>query len=1115
MKKNDLLEVYQGLLSFKNQRFLIELGVAAFNETVRFFERAKLIRPEAATRVDEIPELAVMARRFRRRFRATRDQSDVPFPRLAASFQRSVGSRPNYAFVRARCQELPILFSYLLEHWNGIKHPREVLSGTQVLNLSSSIQRALELAPPTFQTARAGDLDPLVRQCELAQECCLPARRPGSEAATRRSSSSRPVSLSVDFPTRVANPVACVSVGPAEPGHPVEFQIDSVDASFTTGRQRLDGKRTAEVRLAWHGENRFQVWTFDASGDPAHSHGPFGIVRTEAPPGTLTAARSLLLSVTDPEGETVSEWLVRKGDPLPVERQCVFPIGVQCRVEPAVPSITICESGRRDADGGLRPLGRVWLSAEDFPARRTDTKLDLRCDYRVADPGHLRLSLSVAGARPEARLTRVFAFSQGEAAEPPADELDRESRGAFLQAADEMELIKSFLESERELRDPGPEPNPNPNLTETEELFYGLQVELIEMARRILGIQPSDTIVPLDEWLGAGGDFDFVGAEEKRALMASPEYVTLLKEAAAIARTPEYVRDVLPARGCWSALRFRELLGRLNGVRSSLADGPLDRPAFLGYIEAGYGALRDADPDRLRDVVEEMSRLLPDSFCREMVLPTEVERPAPASTVARWLPLDWMVAGRAVGRKVDEGQRWQRYRTSPGHVVVVTRGLADWWVEQGLIEETALARLKVRDSEYAGIRDGWSTEDDDLLVVGGVGLGPIGQYAPVDFGLALRLARSIVESRRYTDASFHDAIYSTRFGRVLPTLSGTPGQTDDLVLGCCLTGGLHVPASSIERMKELATLDEEQFREVLRVAGLPVGEPEAIAPAISTGPPMKEPAEMETTFRLPGRPALEALFNEEIIEVARLAERHPERIEWPGGVVLHGPPGCGKTFAVERLVAFLGWDVFRINSGTVGSPYIHETSRRVAEVFEKARDAAPSVIVIDEMEAFVSARESVASSRQHHFEEVGEFLRRIQEASSQRILVLGMTNRLDLIDPAVVRTGRFDRTVEVGMPSAEEVESVLREALGDVDLAPSVTLQEAIVALSERPLSDVAFLVRWLKRELVKANENESEWILDNALLAKGIEKLPKSPRTRNRSDIGFRAPAISSLPRS
>ena len=225
-------------------------------------------------------------------------------------------------------------------------------------------------------------------------------------------------------------------------------------------------------------------------------------------------------------------------------------------------------------------------------------------------------------------------------------------------------------------------------------------------------------------------------------------------------------------------------------------------------------------------------------------------------------------------------------------------------------------------------------------------------------------------------------------------------------------------------------------------------------------------------------------------------------------MVLHGPPGSGKTFAVERLTAFLGWEILRIDSGTVGSPYIHETGRKVAEVFEKGREAAPSVIVIDEMEAFLSARESVASSRQHHLEEVGEFLRRIQEASSQRILVLGMTNRLDLIDPAVLRTGRFDHAFQVGMPSAEEVETVLREELRDVELAPSVTLTAAIGALSGRPLSDLAFLVKWLKREMAKANEDESDWILDNSLLNKGIRKLPKPPQKQRRSSIGFRTVA-------
>jgi len=70
--------------------------------------------------------------------------------------------------------------------------------------------------------------------------------------------------------------------------------------------------------------------------------------------------------------------------------------------------------------------------------------------------------------------------------------------------------------------------------------------------------------------------------------------------------------------------------------------------------------------------------------------------------------------------------------------------------------------------------------------------------------------------------------------------------------------------------------------------------------------------------------------------------------------VLHGPPGCGKTFAVDRLVDFLGWPSFQIDASSVASPYIHETSKKVAEVFDKAIQNAPSVLVIDEMEAFLA-----------------------------------------------------------------------------------------------------------------------------------------------------------------
>ncbi len=98
----------------------------------------------------------------------------------------------------------------------------------------------------------------------------------------------------------------------------------------------------------------------------------------------------------------------------------------------------------------------------------------------------------------------------------------------------------------------------------------------------------------------------------------------------------------------------------------------------------------------------------------------------------------------------------------------------------------------------------------------------------------------------------------------------------------------------------------------------------------------------------------------------------------------------------------MGWKRFDIDSGTIASSYIHDTSKKISEVFHAAIKAAPSILVIDEMEAFLTDRGMAGPSGNHHVEEVAEFLRRIPEAISKGVLVFAMTNMIESIDPAIL-----------------------------------------------------------------------------------------------------------------
>lgn len=463
--------------------------------------------------------------------------------------------------------------------------------------------------------------------------------------------------------------------------------------------------------------------------------------------------------------------------------------------------------------------------------------------------------------------------------------------------------------------------------------------------------------------------------------------------------------------------------------------------------------------------------------------------------------------GSVVRSLLYEGEEWYILDTSGDYtLLMVAPSLSQRWTASKILEEKLLGTMSYEGYTFSVLK---SKKSFILSPVEG-GRSPESKVDGMAFSLALK------ESRRLDgESSFHDAIYVEQYSRLLPTWTLTPKVDDEIVLGTWLSGGVVISALSFRRLTALVGwLPPADLAEIVETAGFEV----------SANVPLSKQRKRETTpagvvkkqndhpaavtskeilsrgFTLPGRQALEAFFNEHVIDIVFNSERYSKLgIGFPSAIVLHGPPGCGKTFAVERLVEFLDWPCFSIDSGSVGSSYIHETSRKISEAFDKAIEAAPSVLVIDEMESFLSERGGAGTSALFHVEEVAEFLRRIPEAGGKRVLVVAMTNMIDMIDPAILRRGRFDHVVEVEMPSRDEIKTLLLSLLAKLPVEPDVSLESALSSLCGAPLSDIAFLVRESARLAAKAGKAR----IDQQSFDDALDRVHRAEK-KTRPQIGF-----------
>jgi transitional endoplasmic reticulum ATPase len=242
---------------------------------------------------------------------------------------------------------------------------------------------------------------------------------------------------------------------------------------------------------------------------------------------------------------------------------------------------------------------------------------------------------------------------------------------------------------------------------------------------------------------------------------------------------------------------------------------------------------------------------------------------------------------------------------------------------------------------------------------------------------------------------------------------------------------------------------------------------------------------------------------EELQEAIEWPLKYPEIFAYmntapPKGVLLYGPPGTGKTMLAKAVANESEANFISIKGPEVLSKWVGESERAVREVFRKARQAAPTIIFFDELDSITPVRGTGLGSSQVTERVISQILTELDGLEELKdVVVIGATNRLDIVDPALLRPGRFDKLLKVPVPDVDARKEILQIHLDKKPLANDVKIDQLAEKTEGYTGADLAALANTtamlvIKEHITKSKtlEKAKENLKDLKITMKDFEKV-------------------------